>query len=102
MVKVEMMYQHLNFCMGKCWVPLKRCHSNECLHRWHQDIKPANILVFSNDENSSYNCEFKIADLGLAHFKASGSELNEPSDLDANGTRAYGIMTNICEILPFD
>ena len=59
--------------------------------RWHQDIKPANILVFSGDSNSPYDRHFKIADLGLTHFKPSVFPSNDLSDLDAFGTRAYGI-----------
>ncbi|KAL8896162.1 MAG: hypothetical protein Q9207_007843 [Kuettlingeria erythrocarpa] len=60
------------------------------LNGWHQDIKPANILVFGGHPESPYDCEFKIADLGLAHFKPNDSQAHDPSDLDAFGTRAYG------------
>ncbi|KAL8919647.1 MAG: hypothetical protein Q9208_006679 [Pyrenodesmia sp. 3 TL-2023] len=60
------------------------------LFSWHQDIKPANILVFGGHRGSPYDCEFKIADLGLAHFKPYDSQSHDPSDLDAFGTRAYG------------
>lgn len=59
--------------------------------RWHQDIKPANILVFGRGATSPYDYEFKVADLGLAHFKPSISQASDPSDLDAFGTRAYGM-----------
>lgn len=56
----------------------------------HQDIKPANILVFSGNGPSSYDRHFKIADLGLSQFQPSGPQLHEVSGLDAFGTRAYG------------
>lgn len=59
-------------------------------NRIHQDIKPANILVFGGNGTSPYDCNFKIADLGLTHFKPSVAQANDPSGLDAFGTRAYG------------
>lgn len=59
-------------------------------NRWHQDVTPANILVFGGNGTSRFDCHFKIADLGLAHFKPCDSQLDDPSDLDAFGTRAYG------------
>ena len=65
-------------------------NTNTFANRWHQDVKPANILVFGKNESSPYDCDFKIADLGLTHFKPSFSQANDPSDLDAFGTRAYG------------
>ncbi|KAL8649187.1 MAG: hypothetical protein Q9210_004551 [Variospora velana] len=64
--------------------------ASQVLNGWHQDIKPANILVFGGHRGSPYDCEFKIADLGLAHFKPYDSQSHDPSDLDAFGTRAYG------------
>ena len=64
--------------------------SNILANRWHQDVKPANILVFSGNSSSPYDCHFKIADLGLTHFKPTISQAADPSDLDAFGTRAYG------------
>jgi serine/threonine protein kinase len=51
----------------------------------HQDVKPSNILVSSNG-SSPYDVVFKLADLGLSHFKAkcNGKE---------TGTKdGYGIM----------
>lgn len=65
--------------------------SNILVNRWHQDVKPANILVFGGNGSSPYDCHFKIADLGLTHFIPSVSQPNDPSDLDAFGTRAYGL-----------
>ena len=56
----------------------------------HQDVKPANILVFSGDSDLPYDRHFKIADLGLTHFKPSDSQSNDILDFDAFGTRAYG------------
>ncbi|KAL8751864.1 MAG: hypothetical protein Q9199_006136 [Rusavskia elegans] len=64
--------------------------ASQVLNGWHQDIKPVNILVFNGHRGSPYDCEFKIADLGLAHFKPNDSQSHDPSDLDAFGTRAYG------------
>lgn len=64
--------------------------ASQILNGWHQDVKPANILVFGGNGISPYDCHFKIADLGLTHFQPSVSQLNDPSDIDAFGTRAYG------------
>lgn len=64
--------------------------ANMIANRWHQDVKPANILVFSGNSSSPYDCHFKIADLGLAHFKPSIPQATDPLDFDAFGTRAYG------------
>lgn len=58
-------------------------------NRIHQDIKPTNILVFGGNGTSPYDCRFKVADLGLTHFRPSISQPNDPSELDAFGTRAY-------------
>lgn len=63
--------------------------ASQLLNGLHQDIKPANILVFGANGTSPYDCHFKIADLGLTRFKPV-SQQNDPSDLDAFGTRAYG------------
>ncbi|CAF9943242.1 MAG: hypothetical protein ALECFALPRED_010901 [Alectoria fallacina] len=65
--------------------------ASQILKGWHQDVKPANILVFGGNGSSPYDCHFKIADLGLTHFIPSVSQPNDPSDLDAFGTRAYGL-----------
>ena len=62
--------------------------ANDC--RWHQDLKPSNLLVFSGGGTSRYDYHFKIADLGLYHFKCPESADYEDSDIDAFGTRAYG------------
>lgn len=66
------------------------CASNDPFIRRHQDIRPANILVFSGNGVSPYDYHFKIADLGLSTFQPNVAPLNEPSDLDPFGTRAYG------------
>lgn len=58
--------------------------------RWHQDVKPSNILVKSKKGGSPYDCEFKLADLGLSHFKKHVPSQGEATDIDTYGTRAYG------------
>ena len=58
--------------------------------RWHQDIDPSNILVVSRGGTSEYNCAFKIADLGLSHFKKYTSSPGNNIDEDTFGTSAYG------------
>ncbi|KAL8879653.1 MAG: hypothetical protein Q9198_002778 [Flavoplaca austrocitrina] len=57
---------------------------------WHHDIHPSNILVVSRGQDSPYDCDFKIADLGLAHFKRYISLLNNATDNDRYGTSTYG------------
>lgn len=56
-------------------------------HRWHQDVKPDNILVKTGGINSPYDWRFKLSDLGLSHFRR---ESQGGSDLDAYGTETYG------------
>lgn len=58
--------------------------------RWHQDIDPSNILVVSRGGSSDYNCDFKIADLGLSHFKKYTSSPENNIAEDTFGTSAYG------------
>ena len=60
------------------------------LFRWHQDIDPSNILVVSRGGSSNYDCDFKIADLGLSHFKRYASSPENDVDKDTFGTSAYG------------
>jgi serine/threonine protein kinase len=59
---------------------------------WHQDVKPGNILVTSLSESiqSPYEYKFKLADLGISHFKSQVSSLEDSTDRDSQGTRTYG------------
>ena len=56
---------------------------------WHQDVKPSNILIESCPGKSPYFSQFKLADLGLSHFKKMSSQV-DAMDVDTYGTRAYG------------
>jgi serine/threonine protein kinase len=58
--------------------------------RWHQNIKPANILVMSKGKSSPYDWQFKLADIGLDHFENNGSEADNASASEDGGTRVYG------------
>jgi hypothetical protein len=60
-------------------------------HSWHQDIKPKNILVFRTAD-SPYKWTFKLADLGLSHFKAESATRSDAESLDMFGTKTYGIL----------
>ncbi len=68
------------------------------LCRFHQDVKPSNILVIlvsgdGHDASSDYR--FVLADLGLSHFKKEVRSQDEMVDRDTSGTRAYGMsLTN--------
>ncbi|KAL9635650.1 MAG: hypothetical protein Q9204_002555 [Flavoplaca sp. TL-2023a] len=57
---------------------------------WHHDIDPSNILVVSKGHDSPYDCDFKIADLGLAHFKRYIYPRTNATDSDRYGMSAYG------------
>lgn len=56
---------------------------------WHQDVKPSNILIKTGPGGSPYSSQFKLADLGLSHFKKMSSQV-EATDGDTYGTRTYG------------
>ncbi|CZR56655.1 uncharacterized protein PAC_06544 [Phialocephala subalpina] len=70
---------------------LKDLHNGEEVV-WHQDLKPANILVLSDSSTdiSPYASIFKIAGLGTSHSKRITSDNDDRSDRDAQGTRTYG------------
>ena len=53
-------------------------------------MKPDNILVISNDSGSIYDVQFKLADLGVSHFKKTEELVGHVTDEDSHGTRAYG------------
>lgn len=44
----------------------------------------------SKKGGSFYDCDFKLADLGLSHFKKHVSSQGDATDRDSHGTRAYG------------
>ncbi|CZR62093.1 uncharacterized protein PAC_11990 [Phialocephala subalpina] len=60
------------------------------LHGFHQDLKPANILVVSKSDASPYEWDFKLADLGLSHFQKALNGHGPVTSNDAHGTLAYG------------
>ncbi|KAF2764907.1 kinase-like protein [Teratosphaeria nubilosa] len=60
------------------------------LQGWHQDIKPKNILVLGENNKSPYRWTFKLADLGLSHFKQINRGAREATDQYSFGTRTYG------------
>lgn len=67
---------------------------------WHHDIDPSNILVVSRKSDLPYDCDFKIADLGLAHFKRYESSLTNATDNNRYGTNTYGEL--ISSHVPFE
>ncbi|OCL10566.1 kinase-like protein [Glonium stellatum] len=62
-------------------------NDSEVVHGWHQDVKPENILVSTRSGKLEFECEFKLADLGLSHFKIAEGDTE---DRDSRGTRTYG------------
>ncbi|KAF7512559.1 hypothetical protein GJ744_000820 [Endocarpon pusillum] len=65
------------------------------LRGWHQDVNPSNILVKSGKSGSQYDCEFKIADLGLSHFRKVQVSRGTTTDKDTSGTREYGKFVHV-------
>lgn len=59
---------------------------------WHHSIDPSNILVVSRSHDSSYDCDFKIANLGLAHFQRYISSLSDATDNDRYGISTHGVL----------
>lgn len=58
--------------------------------RWHQDIKPSNILLVSGDKSYPYDVRFKLADFGSSHFTTLADNTGIALDWDSLGTRMYG------------
>lgn len=59
-------------------------------------MKPANILVISSRSDSAYDCEFRLADLGLSHFRQETGPQGSDTDRDTSGTREYGTNPSYC------
>ena len=87
------MPQDLRSFKGMCSLRTMQQSADEV--RWHQDVKPANILVKSGPDHSPYRVQFKLGDLGLSHFKEVMPSETEISDRDSCGTRAYGKLLNV-------
>lgn len=60
----------------------------------HQDLKPANIFVFRNEDGGTYKYKFKIGDFGLTSF--TPKEANQIKSRDNKGGLMYNApeMTN--------
>lgn len=71
-------------------------HTLTCIRSWHHDISPDNILVVSRKGGSPYECDFKIADLGLSSFRRHSSSSGDATDEDKHGSYAYGELFAIC------
>ena len=61
------------------------------LNSWHQDVKPANILVQGSSQSSPYDWKFKLGDLGLSHFNKKIVSQTDATRPDNHGTKTYGI-----------
>jgi len=77
------------YCMGTVIFCISTIRSTNC-RSFHQDIKPANLLVCSNGAPSRYTWQFKLADLGLSHFNKITEGLGIALANDRQGTRTYG------------
>ncbi|OCT53406.1 hypothetical protein CLCR_09508 [Cladophialophora carrionii] len=56
---------------------------------WHEDLRPANILVVGDIENSPYEVHFMVADLGLSHFSAIVEGDGSTTREGRGGSQAY-------------
>ena len=54
-------------------------------------MNPFNILVKSRGAGT-YDCDFKLADLGLSHFEKHLPDLRNVSAQENFGTSTYGIV----------
>ena len=80
----------VSLCRGKISVQEDTMFRLTC-YSWHQDLKPDNILVVISQTDSAYQgIQFKVADMGLSHFKTIIQSETEAIDLDTGGTRTYG------------
>jgi len=53
-----------------CHIRSRRILIFVCSLRWHQDIKPENILVASYESQRSSEWQFKLADLGTSKYRS--------------------------------
>lgn len=58
--------------------------------RWHQDIRPENILIHSQGSTAPHEFRFMLGDLGLSHFVRMSRSDDDPTAIDTMGTRTYG------------
>ena len=65
--------------------------------RWHQDVKPDNILIKTVPLKELHEGHYKLADLGLSHFHEFTEENYEARD--AKGTRTYGMTKQLRMIM---
>lgn len=56
----------------------------------HQDLKPANIFVFRQDDSTSYRYHFKIGDFGMSSIALVRSTNKSVRGPDNDSTRMYG------------
>ncbi|KAL8932216.1 MAG: hypothetical protein Q9216_006922 [Gyalolechia sp. 2 TL-2023] len=68
---------------------LAHIHNTPIHGTWHHDLIPDNILVVSRNNDYPYDCEFKIADFGLAHFQRFSTTSRKATDKDQHGSNAY-------------
>ncbi|RAO66918.1 uncharacterized protein BHQ10_002930 [Talaromyces amestolkiae] len=71
--------------------------TNRQLRGVHQDLKPANIFVFRNEEGGTYKYSFKIGDFGLTSFTS-----DEAYHIKKTRDNKGGIMYNAPEMTNYD
>lgn len=76
-------------CLGIWSEPLPNFPRLTESRRWHHDLAPDNILVVRRGNGSRFDCDFKIADLGLAHFQRHLESSQRATDEDRHASNAY-------------
>ena len=71
--------------------PSKSHGAMDDLISWHQDVNPSNIYVKSTSKGSTYDCQMKLGDVEISHFKKVDPQ-EEALDIDSYGTRALGLL----------
>ena len=61
-------------------------------YRWHQDVKPANILWTSNSSRQADETDIHLIQLGEAQFRTSSPPDKDWQLRDEYGTCTYGIF----------
>jgi serine/threonine protein kinase len=73
---------------------LSEVRNAKLIQRFHRDITPDNILVFSKGSPSAHDVIFKLADLGYCHFRKHADSEGEATQRDRGGTREYGMWNS--------
>lgn len=66
-------------------------YSHTDLSSWHQDVKPASVLVLSYGAESVFDWKFKLADFGLIQSINKAQPEGDAVVADSRGIQTYGL-----------